>query len=237
MAFQHGKDTVVLGDSVALTGYLTQADAARRSQVVNATTFGNQDMVYIGGIGEGSLTLAGLFDATASASHATLNATVGAATGMVVTVGYGGTTIGNITSMLQARNGSYNLNGSTTDAVRLNATFVADNGIRGGVSLHALGAETTTGDYASVNNLASSAFGGAGHLHVTAFTGSNCTIKIQHSINDADWVDLITFTSVTGVTQQRSTVTGTVNQYLRAQISAGTFSSATFLVAFARNLH
>lgn len=237
MAFIHGKDTVLLGDSVALTGYLTQADAARRTQVVNTTTFGNSDMVYLAGIGEGSLTLAGLFDASASASHVTLNATVGAASGMVVTVGHGGTTIGNPVTMLQARNGSYNLNGSTTDAVRLNATFDADGGVRGGVSLHALSAKTGAGDYASVDNTSSTAFGGAGHLHVTAFTGTNCTIKIQHSTDDAVWVDLISFTAVTGATQQRSTVAGTVNRYLRAQISGGTFSSVTFLVAFARNLH
>ena len=88
---------------------------------------------------------------------------------------------------------------------------------------------------ASVNNLASSAFGGVGHLHVTAFTGTNATVKIQDSPNDAAWSDLIAFTSITGVTSERLTDTGTVDQYVRAIISVDNFTSMTFAVSFARN--
>lgn len=237
MAFIHGKGTVLLGDDVALTGYFTNLQSSKSAQAVDVTTFGNDDKVFIAGIEEGSIALNGVFDAAASASDPELHDALAAASGKIITVGYDGTTIGNRVTMTQAREASYNINGSVNDAVRLAATFTSDGGIRQGVSLHALGAETGTGDYASVDNSASTANGGVGHLHVTAFTGTNVTIKIQHSVDDNVWADLITFTSVTGTTQERSSVAGTVNRYLRGQISGGTFTTVTFAVAFARNVH
>ncbi len=237
MAFVHGKATVVLGDDVALTGYLTQHTASKTVQIVDVTTYGSDDRVFLAGVEEGALSINGLFDAAASASDVELHSALGASTGKILTVGYGGLTIGNRTAMLQARETSYNINGSVQDAVRLAATFQADGGIDRGVALHDLTAETGTGNYSSVDNTASTANGSLAHLHVSAFTGTDCTIKVQHSTDDAIWSDLITFTTVSGVTQERSTSAGTVNRYVRAAITAGTFTSVTFAVSFARNLH
>lgn len=237
MAFIHGKGTVLLGDALALTGYFTNGQVSKSAQAVNVTTFGNDDKVFIAGLEEGSINLAGLFDAGASASDVALHNALGAASGKIITVGYGGTTVGNRASLLQAREASYNINGSVNDAVRLAATFTGDGPVRNGVSLHALEAETAAMDETSVDNGASTANGGVGHIHVTAFTGTDCVIKIQDSTDDAVWNDLITFTTVSGTTQERATVTGTVDRYLRAQVASGTFSSVTFSVAFARHLH
>lgn len=88
---------------------------------------------------------------------------------------------------------------------------------------------------ASVDQDASSSNGAVANLHVTAFTGTDAVIKIQDSANDADWADLITFTTVDGVTSERATVAGSVDRYVRAIVASGTFSSVTFAVSFARN--
>lgn len=235
MAFIRGTDTVVLVGSNALTGYLTQASVSKGAQAVNVSTFGNDQEAFIAGLEEGSLSLNGLFDATPSDSK--LEAMLDDATGTAVTLGVGGTTIGNRCALVNAREVSYQVSAPVNDAVRLTASFTGDGPVRWGKSFHALGAETTSGNYASVDNTSSTANGGVGQLHVTAFTGTNCVVKIQDSTDDAVWNDLITFTTATGVTSERLTVAGTVDRYVRAQIASGTFTSITFAVSFARHLH
>jgi hypothetical protein len=238
MAFLHGKATAVLGDQVALTGYLNQTQISKKVQTVHVTTYGNDDKEFIAGLGEGTVAFQGLFDAGANASDVTFYNEAQAAAGMVVSVGHGGLTIGNRVTMCQAREGSYNIQSPVNDAVRLSASFTCDSGINNGFSLHDLEAETGTGDYAGVDDLGTpgtTAFGGVGHIHVTAWTGTDMTVKIQDSSDGAGWGDLLTFTQVTGTTQERKTVSGTIERHLRAQISAATITSATFAVCFARN--
>lgn len=126
---------------------------------------------------------------------------------------------------------------SVADMVKLNATLRGDS--RPGLNaklLHPLGQETIAGNGASLNNLANSLVGGRANLHVTAVTGT-WTIKVQHSTNDADWVDLITFTVVAaagGATAESKTVTGTINQYTRWSAAEDVAGSITFVVGLAR---
>jgi len=120
--------------------------------------------------------------------------------------------------------------------VRLNSGLAADGGVRGGVVLHHENSESSTGTFTSVDNSVSTANGAVAHLHVLSFTGTNCTIKVTDSADDSTFPDLITFASVTGVGSERKTVAGTVDRYSRVEITAGTFSEITFVVAMARNV-
>lgn len=124
---------------------------------------------------------------------------------------------------------------SIADLIKISATLKG-NGRLGinGVLLHVLGADSTSTTGTSVNNGASSAAGGRANLHVTAVTGTGGTIKIQHSTNNSTWVDLITFTASTAASCQTSTVTGTVNQYLRCLSTINVSSSVTYVTGFAR---
>lgn len=87
----------------------------------------------------------------------------------------------------------------------------------------------------------STAFGWQAYLHVTALTGTNVVITLQDSADNATFANLTggAFTSVTAAPGfQRLTAPGstdTVRRYVRI-VSSGTFSSATFLVQFVRNL-
>lgn len=84
-------------------------------------------------------------------------------------------------------------------------------------------------------------FGWSAFLHVTAFTGTSITVKIQDSADNSAFTDLAgaTFTAVTaaGAAQRIGTAygsTATVRRYVRI-VSTGTFSNATFFVNFVRN--
>lgn len=100
--------------------------------------------------------------------------------------------------------------------------------------LHVLGAEAATGNGASVNNAAASANGGRANLHITATTGTGGTVKVQHSADNTTFADLITFTAAAAATSETREVSGTVNQYIRANHTINASSSLTYVLGFAR---
>lgn len=116
-----------------------------------------------------------------------------------------------------------------------------------GVSLHDdAAADTTAGtvNYTSVNESASSAItpacsyaGAIAMIFVSAFAGTSCTIKVQHSSDDITYADLGAFASITGVTSERISIAAgtTINQYVRAAVTAASsLTSITHHVAWAR---
>ena len=76
--------------------------------------------------------------------------------------------------------------------------------------------------------------GATGFLHVTQFSGTNATVTIQDSANDSTFGTLVAFTAATGLTSEKVTVAGTVERYVRINL-AGTFTTITFVVSFARH--
>jgi len=85
------------------------------------------------------------------------------------------------------------------------------------------------------------AFGAQAYLQVTAFTGTDVTVKIQDSADNSSFADVtgLTFTATTAAhtTQRIATAnTATIRRYLRAvTTTSGGFSSATFAVVLVRN--
>lgn len=88
---------------------------------------------------------------------------------------------------------------------------------------------------------ASTQGGGSGYLQVSqlALGGfTNFIAKVRHSVDNATWVDLITFTAVTAApAAERKTVAGAVNRYTAssgAYTGAGAAQSVTAMIGFAR---
>lgn len=98
----------------------------------------------------------------------------------------------------------------------------------------------TTG--ASYDSGAATSFGFQAYLQVTAFTGTDVTVKLQDSADNASFADLASggFTqTVAAQTTQRIAVGGaaTVRRYVRATtVTTGGFTSATFVVAVNKNV-
>ena len=239
MAFVHGKSGRLLLDSLALSGYLKGWEHGTEREMADTTVEGDGGHKFIPGLDTGSLSLDGVWDSTATAGgqDEVLDTARGASAASVITAAPEGFAVGKRVIPISARESTYATSSPVGDAVTFSASWQSEGQVDVGIALHDLTAETATGNGASVDNAASSANGGVANLHVTAVSGTtpSMTVKVQHSVDDAAWVDLITFTAATAKTAERIAVTGTVNRYVRAtRTISGTTPSFTFAVAFAR---
>lgn len=242
MAFEHGKDTSVIVDTIDLSAYFQSANSDQSVSTAETTTFqaANGSRTYIAGQTEGSVSLDGIFDGGVDAVDEEMEAALGASAGQVLSFGSAGWTIGDALRLVLAKATSYSINGPFDDVITISASMQGDGGVVRGIALHDIAtSENATLDGASVDNAASSASGGVGHLHVTTNTRDGAvTIKIQDSADDAVWADLITFTDTVASTKtvERLSVTGTVDRYIRGQVSAvgGSTGAFNFALGFAR---
>lgn len=120
------------------------------------------------------------------------------------------------------------------DIVRLPVALVSTESLDTGEILRALSAGGLSPGAAS-DNAASTASGGAGYLICTTNTG-DLDVAIQHSANNTDWTDLVTFTQLadgaTGSEVKALLPDAAVYRYLRATWTI--LATAKFFVAFAR---
>lgn len=236
MAFGAGNAGKVYLNGYDLTSYFRSMQAVETLGAYDTTVFGNATKTFIPGLADGTIALDGLFDGSStSAEDAILAAASVAATPGVALVFPAGDAIGARGRACASIHTSYTVSAPVDGVVSTAAAIQATGGIDGVRSLHALGAETATGDAASVNHGAATTNGGVGYIEAPAFTGTSVVVKIQHSADNSIWADLITFTAISAAhAAQRVEVSGTVNQYLRASHASGTFSSVTDVVAFGR---
>lgn len=245
--FRHGKNTVVLAKEYNLSAYLNSVSAANAVETPETTTFSATDRSYISGHTEGTVSFEGLFDgttngvtvgATADGIDKILSDALGSSTNTVMTVSNDGGAFGRRAVLLEAISTSYEVTSPLTDVVAISGGANANDGLEYGVWLTYDTAYTSTTNGTAVDNSASSARGSVANLHVTTNTRSTAvTVKVQHSTDNSVWADLITFASVSAstLTSERKTTTGTVNRYVRVQVTptAGT-GSITLSVAFSR---
>lgn len=133
------------------------------------------------------------------------------------------------------------ITGGTMSAVVINGVTVGSGA--GTYTLPAGQSITLTYTVAPTWTWAAQTTGGAqAYLQVTAFTGTDVTVKIQDSADNSSFADVtgLTFTQTTAAqTFQRIATanTATIRRYVRAiTITSGGFTSATFAVTFVRNL-
>lgn len=153
-----------------------------------------------------------------------------------------GTTLGNPVASMVAK--QINYDGTRSDDGDLKFAVSAQSngyGLEWGRSLTAgLRTDTTATNGTSIDTTASASFGGQAYLHVTAFTGTDVTIKIQDSADNASFADVTSFTfgSITGTTSARIALgsTDTIRRYIRVvTVTTGGFTSVTFAVNCVKN--
>jgi len=232
MAFIHGKGAAVLVDEFDLSAFLNSYDAAATMDTAEVTAFGGSSKAYVAGLKDATLSFAGFFDGAASAVDEVLQAAIGSSA-LITLAPAGLGAIGNRCQLAQAFETSYSINAPVADAVNISAEAQVSNGLLSGIVLADLVARTATGNTTANDNTSSTSAGAKAILHCTAFTGTDITIKVQHSADNSTWVDLITFTQLTAIGAELQSATGTINRYLRVNIT-GTFTTATFAVSFAR---
>lgn len=242
MAFVHGKNTAVLFKDTNLSAFFNDSSSSRSVETGETTTYGVADgsKTYIVGQNDGTISLGGLFDGSANAVDEVLTTTLGVDGNHPVLVASAGIAIGNRCVIADIEQTSYEVSSPVADVVSISSELQATGGIDSAVLLHALNAESSSTDSASVDHGASTTNGGIAHLHATANTRNGAvTVKIQHSADDVTFADLVTFTnlstSTTGAERVVVAEGTTVNRYLRAKSTfAGSTGSTTYTVAFAR---
>jgi hypothetical protein len=236
--FAHGKNVNVFVNQYDFSTYFNDVSATSTVETAEVSAFGSNAKEYIVGLLDGTVSLSGMFDGTATGTDTVFSSVLGSTTKQNVIVAPSGHSNGATAIVLEADDTSYEVSGAVADVVQTSAEFQSSDGVEHGKILSSGSAISATGSGTSVDNAASSANGGVGFVSVPTNTrNGNITVKVQQSADNSTFTDLITFTVVTSAqkTFQRAEVTGTVARYLRVNYTvAGSTGSATPVVAFAR---
>lgn len=250
----HGKSTKVYANGYDLSTFFKTAGASGEADVPESTTFGASSKAYVAGLLDGTLSAEGLWsndEVAVDNSDNVLQTALNQQAGFVAYMP-AGDVVGNRAFCAEMIEAKYEVTADVADLVAVSAEFQADQGgFEPCVVLHPLASRTTTGNGTAFDYGATPdhqrLFGGTAFLMVGAVTGTTPTLvaKVQHSVDNTTWVDLITFTTASGTgsarTRQRAvtaTTTTQVNRYVRATWTlGGTNPNFTFWVGFNRHNH
>tara|TARA_R100000458_G_C8231913_1_gene213377 strand:- start:51 stop:767 length:717 start_codon:yes stop_codon:yes gene_type:complete len=237
MAFKHGKDTKVYVNSSDYSTYFNNVDANRSADVAESSTFGNSNKTYIAGEKDGTIALTGFWDATADG---VLQPLLGGAD-FDLAIGIDGLDTGDLVTFAKGNITNYAVSSPVGDIVATSLDVQSDEGMWNGKVITA-SAFTTTAVQGSADDNSSSTSNGFGAFVIcTSVSGTSPTgdVKIQHSSDNVTYVDLITFTQITGATSEVKFVDSgtTINRYIRVYNTIGGSSTPTInaIVGIGRN--
>lgn len=243
MAPVHGTNTDLYYNGYEVTSYFKEAGTELERDLADVSAFSMTSKAYIPGLRFGTQTSGGWYDPTNATpvfgSEIVLYTIFNSAAGVGIHSFFPvGDALGNPVYVAVGPANTYGIAAEMTEATPIEMAIESST-LERMLSHRALAAATATGNGTAIDNTASSAYGGAAALHVTDVSGTatpTLTVKIQHSVDNSVWVDLITFTNVTAANQaERIAVTGTVNRYTReTRTISGTNPSFTYHVAFGR---
>jgi hypothetical protein len=237
MAFVAGRRAKVLIGEFDLSAFLNNASAARTADLADVSVFGDTDREFLKTMQAATVTLSGFIDTVAGATEPVLSSFLTGTSTRPVSIFWDADAIGSPGICGAGWEGSYE-DSAPVDGVQAIAANLSFTGqVDRAVSLHALGAETGTGAYASVDNGASSSNGAVAVLHVTAAGSSGTgTVAIQDSADNMTWTPPLTggtFTNFTAATSEVIYISGTIRRYVRANLTSAR-NTQTFAVAFGR---
>lgn len=235
-----------IGDNCYVGGYDLSGDIGALSKisgsiaVLDVTPINSSGVQRIGGIRNGDFGYSAFFNPTAGQEHTVLSALPTADQQIMYCRG---TTLGNPSACMIGKQIGYNptraANGALTFAVEAQSNGY---GLEWGRLLTAgLRTDTAATNGTGIDGTASTAFGAQAYLQVTAFTGTDATVKIQDSADNSSFTDVsgfaFTATTAAHTTQRIATSnTATIRRYLRAvTTTSGGFTSVTFSVMVCRN--
>lgn len=237
-----------LGDGLLIAGYDASGDIQQLGTIgggpaaLNMTAINKSAYERQGGLRSGQIEMTTFFNSVAvtGATHEKLSALP--RTDVILTY-CRGTTLGDPAASLVAKQVGYDPTRGD-DGMLAFAVSAQSNGygIEWGRQLTA-GVRTDSGatNGASIDTTASASFGGQAYLQVTAFTGTDVTVKIQDSADNSSFADVASFafTQVTAAPASERIAlsnTATIRRYVRAvTVTTGGFTSVSFSVNVIKN--
>lgn len=238
MSFVHGSGGRFYVNGFDLSAFLKNVTGSGEIDTHDSTTLGATAKTYIPGLVDATLSAEGLFSGAVAATDAVLSAALRGRTPVLWNWLPSGNVDGAFSYGMSAIATSYEIETPVDDLVSVSTEAQSNVGLERAQILHPLAAQTVTGNGVARDHGASSTAGGAGYLQVVAASGAtpNLIARVQHSVDNSVWVDLITFAAVTTPNvAQRLTVAGTVNRWTRCTWAiTGTTPSFTLFGAFCR---
>lgn len=235
-----------LGDRLFVSGYNLSGDIGSVNRIgggfspLPVTGIDKSGYERIGGVMDGAIDFTAFFNDALSQEHAALK---GLPYTDVIMTYFRGATLGNPAAGLIAKQVNYDptrgQDGSLTLAV--NTISTAGYPLEWGEQLTA-GPVTITGATSGtgVDFAAGTAFGASAYLHVSAFSGTDASVLIQASSDNAvgdpyaEPAGGMTFTQITSAPFSQRIVTGSttaIERYVRqAVVTSGGFTSMTYAV-------
>lgn len=235
-----------LGDNFYVGGNNLSGDTASLDEIgggpalIDVTGIDKSAYERIGGLRDGRIEWTSHFNPTEFQQHDILSTLPTTDRHIMY---FRGTTLGNAAACLVGKQLNYDWtrgdDGKVTMKIRAESNAF---GIEWGRSLTA-GVRTDTGatNGSSIDTTASASFGGQAYLQVLDFTGTDATVKIQDSADDASFADVATF-AFTAVTTagygERIFIgnTATIRRYVRVvTVTTGGFSLLEFACVVVKN--
>jgi hypothetical protein len=239
MTFVSGTSVAVLANEKVVTATVSGASVQHSRAYGEATTFADGGARYVPGLMSGSIKLMGPQDSVGQNLYGEVSAAVGVDNGLQIIVCPEGTAIGKPALFAIGDVTDWAVDANVKDAVAASLTCQSDESTALGFIVHALAAETVTGNGTAVDRgtvSTPSTHGADVAISCTAYSGlTSAAIKIQHSTDNSTWADLVSFTTLTAIGNERKVVADgtTVNRYVRVVTTVAGTGSATFLVAMA----
>jgi hypothetical protein len=235
-----------LGDNCYVGGYNLSGDIGSVDKVqggmkpLEVTGIDKGAFERIGGLRDGSLSWKAFFNTDVGAAHPVLSTLPRAD---VVATYCRGTALGSPCASLVAKQLNYDGNRGASGDFTFSVDAEANAyGLEWGVLLTAgLRTDTAATNGTGVDTAASAAFGAQAYLQVSAFTGTDVTVKIQDSADNVSFADVagLAFTQVTAAPFTQRIATGntaTIRRYVRAvTTTTGGVTSVTFAVHLTKN--
>lgn len=238
-----------LGDNLYVGGYNISGDIGSIENIAcpqkpfEMTGIDKSAIERVGGQRDGAIDFTAWFNTSSGQAHPVLSALP---TSNVVSVYARGVALGNAAACMVAKQINYDPKRDADGNLSLTINTLANGyGLEWGqqvVPLQTFSAATTGTASLDTGSAAVTGIGAQAYLEVTAFTGTDATIKLQHSSDNSTWSDITGggFTQVTAAhTAQRIATSSTldIKRYIRAVISTSAgFTSLTCCVVIVKNV-
>ncbi len=224
-------------DEFILSNDIQSVDVSGGPAALDVTGIDKSAHERLGGLRDGSLSCTAFMNDTAGQAHPVLSALP--TTDTILTYAHRSAAVGDAAASIIGKQVGYD---GTRSADGMLTFSVDAQSSQEGVTWGKLGTAgvidvTAVGDQSSIDNAAASTDGLRAFIHVTEFTGTDATILIEESSDDGAgdaFATIASFTSVITEGAEAISVTGAIERYLRVAVTAGTFTSMSFVVNVCR---
>lgn len=237
-----------LGDNLYVAGFDASGDIQQLNNIsggpalLNMTGINKSAYERQGGLRSGQIEMTTFFNTVAVTGglHEKLSALP--RTDVILTY-CRGTTLGDPAASLVGKQVNYDPQRGDDGMLTFGVSAQSNGyGIEWGRQLTAgIRTDTAATNGTSIDTVASASFGGQAYLHVTDFSGTDVTIKIQDSADNSSFTDVASF-AFTQVTAEPASErialgnTATIRRYVRAvTVTTGGFTTVSFSVNMIKN--